>query len=94
MSYYFLADSLQRCTGNDLFEIKGRQYVAVLTTSEWVQERDRFDIGIELEIDTGIFTTRKQRSTMSRLPERFNFLTGRISGQRSIVLPLLWMKKA
>ncbi|MBQ3412907.1 MAG: magnesium transporter CorA [Oscillospiraceae bacterium] len=81
MSYYFLADSLQRCTGNDLFEIKGRQYVVVLTTSEWVQERDRFDIGIELEIDTGnIHNTKAEVNYESltgtfQLPDRANIGT-------------------
>ena len=53
MSYYFLADSLQPCAKNELFAQPDRQYVAVLTTPEWGRDRDRFDIGIELEIDTG-----------------------------------------
>ena len=53
MSCYFLADTIQPCTENELFAQTDRQYVAVLTTPEWVRDRDRFDMGIELEIDTG-----------------------------------------
>lgn len=78
MSYYFLADSLQPCAENDLFTQAGRQYVAVLTTPEWVRDRDRFDIGIELEIDTGdIHNTKAEVNYDSltgtfQLPDREN----------------------
>ncbi len=53
MSYYLLADTMQPCTGEELPVQAGRKYVAVLTTPEWTRERDRFDMGIELEPDTG-----------------------------------------
>ncbi len=71
MSCYFLADSLQQCTENDLFEQTGRQYVAVLTTPEWVRERDRFDIGIELEIDTGNINNTKAEVNYDSLTGTF-----------------------
>lgn len=53
MSCYYLSDTIQPCTEEELFAQKDFQYVAVLTTPEWARDRDRFDMGIELEIDTG-----------------------------------------
>ena len=52
MGYYYLAESIQPCRAEDLRSLKGSRYVAVLSTSEWKRERDRFDMGIELEPDT------------------------------------------
>ncbi len=51
MSFYLLADTVQPCTEEELLAQTGHQYVAVLTTPEWVRDRDRFDMGIELEPD-------------------------------------------
>ncbi len=53
MNYYLLADIIQPCTAEELPAQKDHKYVAVLTTPEWAQNRDRFDMGIELEPDTG-----------------------------------------
>ena len=53
MSYYLLAETIQPCTAEDLNVRKNHQYVAVLTTPEWKLERERFDMGIELEPDAG-----------------------------------------
>ena len=78
MRCYFLADSLQPCTKKELFSRPDRQYVAVLTTPEWGRDRDRFDIGIELEIDTGdIHNTKAEVNYDSltgtfQLPDREN----------------------
>ncbi len=52
MGYYYLAESIQPCRAEDLRSLKDSRYVAVLSTSEWKRERDRFDMGIELEPDT------------------------------------------
>ena len=51
MNYYLLTDTVQPCEEEDLFGQTGYKYVAVLTTSEWARDRDRFDMGIELEPD-------------------------------------------
>jgi magnesium transporter len=78
MSCYLLADTIQPCTENELFAQTDRQYVAVLTTPEWVRDRDRFDMGIELEIDTGdIHNTKAEVNYDSltgtfQLPDRDN----------------------
>ena len=51
MLCYHLADTIQPCTEEELREDGSLKYVAVLTTPEWACERDRFDMGIELEPD-------------------------------------------
>jgi magnesium transporter len=53
MSYYLLADTVRPCTEEEMLAQTGHQYVAVLTTPEWNRERNRFDMGIELEPDAG-----------------------------------------
>ena len=52
MSYYLLKETIQPCSGKDLHKQTNHQYVAVLTTPEWEKERDLFDMGIELEMDS------------------------------------------
>ncbi|MBR6258639.1 MAG: magnesium transporter CorA [Oscillospiraceae bacterium] len=42
---------MRACTADELHSQTERQYVAVLTTPEWKTERERFDMGIELEPD-------------------------------------------
>ena len=44
---------MRPCAAEELHRQTERKYVAVLTTPEWTQERDRFDMGIELEPDAG-----------------------------------------
>ena len=53
MSYYLLEETIKPCTAEELHSRTDRQYVAVLTTPEWAGERERFDMGIELEPDAG-----------------------------------------
>ncbi len=53
MGYYLLEENMRECTADELHSQSARKYVAVLTTPEWQRERDRFDMGIELEPDAG-----------------------------------------
>ena len=53
MAYYLLEESLRPCGAEELQNPAGRRYVAVLSSPEWERERDRFDMGIELEPDAG-----------------------------------------
>ena len=53
MGYYLLEENMRPCTADELHGQSARKYVAVLTTPEWQRERDRFDMGIELEPDAG-----------------------------------------
>ena len=50
MKYYLLETSMKPCTAEELAG-QSSKYAAVLTTPEWKRERDRFDMGIELEPD-------------------------------------------
>ena len=78
MGYYYLAESIQPCRAEDLRSLKGSKYVAVLSTSEWKRERDRFDMGIELEPDTAdIHNTKAELNYDSltgtfQIPDRSN----------------------
>ena len=51
MSYYLLEETMRPCEAEDLHCQTSSKYVAVLTTPEWERERERFDMGIELEPD-------------------------------------------
>ena len=78
MSYYLLAETIQPCTAEELQASAGRQYVAVLTSPEWKRERERFDMGIELEPDAeNIHNTKAEVNFDSltgtfQLPDRKN----------------------
>ena len=78
MNYYLLTDTVQPCEEEDLFGQTGYKYVAVLTTSEWARDRDRFDMRIELELDPGdIHNTKAEVNYDSltgtfRIPDREN----------------------
>ena len=78
MNYYLLEETMHPCTDKELNSRKDRQYVAVLTTSEWERERDRFDMGIEWEPDTGDIHNKKAEVNYDsltgsfRLPDRHN----------------------
>ena len=53
MSYYLLEERIRPCNAEDLHDNMDSKYVAVLTTPEWKEARDSFDMGIELEPDAG-----------------------------------------
>ena len=78
MSYYLLADTIQPCTKEELLAQMDHKYVAVLTTPEWSQDRECFDMGIELEPDVGdIHNTKAEVNYDSltgtfQLPDREN----------------------
>ncbi len=78
MSYYLLADTVQPCTEEELLAQKSYRYVAVLTSREWARDRDRFDMGIELEQAPGeIHNTKAEVNYDSltgtfQLPDREN----------------------
>ena len=49
--YYLIQESLTPCGARDIRAGKS-QYVAVLTADEWQRDRDRFDMMIDMEMDT------------------------------------------
>ena len=52
MSYYLIKETIQPCAKADILGNRTAQFVAVLTTPEWERERESFDMGIDLELDT------------------------------------------
>ena len=78
MSCYLLKDTMQPCTAEELRGQKDCKYVAVLTTPEWEQERERFDMGIDLDLDPrNIHNTKAEVNYDSltgtfRIPDREN----------------------
>jgi len=52
MQYYLLKETIQPCAKPDIPGNKTAQFVAVLTTPEWELERESFDMGIDLDLDT------------------------------------------
>ena len=52
MSYYLLKETIQPCAKPAILGNKSAQFVAVLTTPEWERERESFDMGIDLDLDT------------------------------------------
>ena len=60
--FYQIGETLQVITLDELLETKAK-YVAILTSEEWRESRDVFDMGIELEIEpdlVDIFTTKAE----------------------------------
>ena len=52
MRYYLLKETIQPCAKQELPGNQAAQFVAVLTTPEWEKERESFDMGIDLDLDT------------------------------------------
>ncbi len=52
MQYYLLKETLVSCSVEELERETDARFVALLTPAEWQRERERFNMGIELEPDT------------------------------------------
>ncbi len=48
--YYLIENILRECTAEECHSGKS-QYVAILTPGEWQKEREKFDMGIDIELD-------------------------------------------
>lgn len=58
--YYLIKEKLEECDKSAV-RTGEAQYVAVLTPDEWKSEKDDFDMGIDIEPDSGdLFTTKAQ----------------------------------
>lgn len=49
--YFLIKEILQKCSKNDIKNCD-EKYVAVLTSAEWRAEKDIFDFGIDLDLET------------------------------------------
>ena len=80
MEYYLIDEILSPCSWQEAIE-SGRQYVALLSSEEWMRERESFDLGIDLEpVPEEIHTTKAEVNYDSLtgtfcIPDRKN-LTG------------------
>lgn len=86
--FYQIREILTTCTADQALEDKTRPYVAVLDSENWQKMMNRFDMGIDLEVDpyeiletkaivnydsvTGTFHI-PRRSDLSGAPHRFAF---------------------
>ncbi len=74
MSYYLLEESVKPCSSEELHNCTDKQYVAVLTTSEWKKERNLFDLDIELEPDVSNIHNTKAEVNYGSLTGTFQIL--------------------
>ncbi|MCR4647454.1 MAG: magnesium transporter CorA [Lachnospiraceae bacterium] len=49
--YYLIESTLKECTAKECHSSKKQQYVAILTPEEWQNERESFEMGIDMELD-------------------------------------------
>ncbi|MCR5303470.1 MAG: magnesium transporter CorA [Lachnospiraceae bacterium] len=76
MNIYILETPIKSCAQEEISQLKDSIYAAVLTTQEWEQHRDSFDMGIELEPDvSNIHNTKAEVNYDSltgtfRIPDR------------------------
>ena len=47
--YYLIKNTLEECSAEDCRG--GAQYVAVLTSAQWLRDKERFEMGIDLDLD-------------------------------------------
>ncbi len=75
--YYLIENTLKECSRKDCHSGKS-QYVAVLTPEEWTNEKEDFEMGIDVDFDTlDIYTTKAEVNYDSitgtfSLPDRKN----------------------
>ena len=69
MKFYYIKNTLEPTEGID---IRKKQYVAVLTSAEWLENKDRFDMGIEMEIDPAAIDSTKAEVNYDSLTGTFS----------------------
>ena len=69
--YYYIKNTLEKTNKLD-FKGKGGKFVAVLTSMEWLENRERFDMGIEMDIDFSAVHTTKAEVNYDSLTGTFS----------------------
>jgi magnesium transporter len=69
--YYYIKNTLEKGKKLDLRGKNGK-YVAVLTSAEWLESRDRFDMGIEMDIDLSVVHSTKAEVNYDSLTGTFS----------------------
>ena len=69
--YYYIRKTLEKAEKLD-FKRKKEKYVAVLNSVEWLENRDKFDMGIEMDIDLSIIHSTKAEVNYDSLTGTFS----------------------
>ncbi len=69
--YYIIEDTLKECCKEDIMKNK-KQFVAILTSKEWIANRDIFDMGIDIEPDTAEIHSTKAEVNYDSLTGTFS----------------------
>ena len=69
--YYYIKNTLEKA---DKLDIKSREapFVAVLTSAEWLESREKFDMGIEMDIDLSAVHSTKAEVNYDSLTGTFS----------------------
>ena len=69
--YYLIENTLVECSAEECHSAK-KQYVAVLTPEEWQNERDDFEMGIDMDLDASADHTTKAEVNYDSLTGTFS----------------------
>lgn len=69
--YYYIKNSLEK-TDALVLEGSNGKFVAVLTSAEWLESKDKFDMGIEMDIDLSVIHSTKAEVNYDSLTGTFS----------------------
>ncbi|WP_024860814.1 magnesium transporter CorA family protein [Ruminococcus flavefaciens] len=69
--YYYIKNTLEKVKKLD-FKNKNDKFVAVLTSAEWLENRNKFDMGIEMDIDLSAVHSTKAEVNYDSLTGTFS----------------------
>lgn len=69
--YYYIKNTLEKAKKLD-FKNKNDKFVAVLTSAEWLENRNKFDMGIEMDIDLSVIHSTKAEVNYDSLTGTFS----------------------
>ncbi|MBP5431687.1 CorA family divalent cation transporter [Ruminococcus sp.] len=69
--YYYIKNTLEKTKKLD-FKGKNGKFVAVLTSDEWFESKDKFDMGIEMDIDLSVIHSTKAEVNYDSLTGTFS----------------------
>ncbi len=69
--YYYIKNKLEKTNKPD-FKGKSGKFVAVLTSAEWLECREQFDMGIEMDIDLSVIHSTKAEVNYDSLTGTFS----------------------
>ena len=91
--YYYIKNTLERTDTPDLSGGSGK-FVAVLTSAQWLESRDRFDMGIEMDMDLSAIDSTKAEVNYDSLTGTFSVPDRGISVRPTSISRLRLTKRA